>query len=122
MKQSNFIGLILFSIVILFLLYNIFSLNSNLSIVEEKLDISQTILDSLSYELKSAEERIKNLKINLSTIKHKNERLILERDSLGQVYLNTKHQYEQYLNKIKRREVAFRNKIEQIRRENDLFK
>jgi len=122
MKKLNIVGLILFSFLIILLIYQFFSFNSNLQLVAHRLELSQNELDSVSTKLNNAEQELKIFKQKIFTTKLRNEELKKEKDSLHEFYLAKIHKYEGFLEEIEKRKVVLRSKIEELRREDELFK
>jgi hypothetical protein len=72
--------------------------------------------------LNNAEQELKIFKQKIFTTKLRNEELKKEKDSLHEFYLAKIHKYEGFLEEIEKRKVVLRSKIEELRREDELFK
>ena len=119
-RQSN-LFLIALLVILLFLLYSLFSGDSELAIVQAKLKKANYSLDSITTELASASERISLLKSNVEKNMIEINALETERDSLNELYLLKVKESEIALDELKKKEAVLSYRIEELRRKNELF-
>lgn len=119
-RQSNLL-LIAILVILLFLLYSVFNGDSELAVVQAKLEKANISLDSVSTELATAAENIKLLKTKVQRGINEIDRLKIERDSLGELYLIKLKKSESELKELRKKEIILGIRINELRRKNELF-